>query len=56
MAKKQGIAVPKIRCSDCKKAVGEVNNYLIGCSDKNANPGGFKMGTYPRWCEYFIKK
>ncbi|HBG40245.1 MAG TPA: hypothetical protein DDW85_02375 [Porphyromonadaceae bacterium] len=45
-----------IRCADCKNSIGEVKNYLIGCSDTKANPAKCLMGNYPRICKYFIKK
>jgi hypothetical protein len=56
MAKKIETQLPEIRCEDCKNSLGKVENHLIGCSDKNANPGGYKMGNYPRRCRYFTKK
>jgi hypothetical protein len=55
MAKKTN-DLPIIRCSDCKFAIGEVVNFLVGCLNKQANPNNAKMGTYPRQCEYFKLK
>lgn len=56
MAKKQDIDLPDVRCENCKKSIGEADNYLIGCSDTNANPKGYMMGCYPRKCRFFIGK
>lgn len=55
MAKKTN-DLPIIRCSDCKNSIGEVINFLVGCSNKQANPNNAKMGTYQRQCEYYRKK
>lgn len=55
MAKKTN-DLPFIRCSDCKNSIGEVENYLVGCSNKHANPNNAKVGTYPRTCEFFKRK
>jgi hypothetical protein len=56
MAKKPEKEEPWVRCEDCKKSIGKVENHLIGCSDLRANPGGYMMGNYPRKCNDFVKK
>ena len=46
---------PSVRCSSCIFS-GDVINYMTDCTNIEANPKGFKMGTYPRKCKHFKKK
>jgi hypothetical protein len=46
---------PIVRCSSCIFS-GDVINYMTDCINIEANPKGFKMGTYPRKCKYFKEK
>lgn len=50
MAKKE--EEQSVRCTDCIFS-DVVVNYMTDCSNKEANPKGFKMGTYPRRCKHF---
>ena len=43
-------------CKECEFSIGEPNNHMIGCSNKSVNPGGYKMGYWPRECNGFKKK
>lgn len=53
MAKK--IEEPKVMCQECKFG-GIVDNFLIDCSSKDANPDGYKKGTWAKACKYYVKK
>ncbi|MDL2310212.1 hypothetical protein LJC39_03750 [Parabacteroides sp. OttesenSCG-928-B22] len=55
MAKKVKQEAPKVYCRNCVYS-GEENNHLIDCSNKEANPGGYKMGTWAKVCNYYGEK
>jgi hypothetical protein len=56
MAKKQEQqTAQKVFCKNCHWG-GNIENYLIDCHNKQANPGGFKMGCWEKPCNYFKKK
>ncbi|MDR2009943.1 MAG: hypothetical protein LBQ22_05630 [Bacteroidales bacterium] len=35
---------------------GSVENFLIDCSNKEANPGGYKKGTWEHICKHYKEK
>lgn len=45
-----------VDCKDCAYSVGPVVNFLVGCDNEQANPNGYKKGTYLKQCEYFKKR
>lgn len=55
MAKKLQKEEPKVFCKDCFFG-GTVENYLIDCSNKQANPDGYKKGCWAHVCRYYEKK
>lgn len=55
MAKKVKPEVTKVYCRECIHS-GEENNHLIDCFNKQANPGGYKMGCWARECNKYGKK
>lgn len=46
----------KVLCVDCIFCPGEIINYLVECSNKKANPGGYKVGSWAHVCKYFVGK
>ena len=54
MAKKKQ-EVQKIYCRNCIHS-GMEDNHLIDCSNKQANPRGYKMGTWLKECNHYSEK
>jgi hypothetical protein len=56
VARKEKQAEPtKVFCKDCYFG-GTVENFLIDCSNKAENPGGYKMGCWARNCTNYKAK
>lgn len=56
MAKKPPKPEDKVKCVDCKFCPGIIENHLVDCFSKEANPGGYKKGCWEHVCSSFQKK
>lgn len=56
MAKTTKSNAPLRDCVECSYSIGEPHNHMIGCSNEIRNPGGYKVGYWPRVCEQYKSK
>ncbi|KAA6303143.1 MAG: hypothetical protein EZS26_000746 [Candidatus Ordinivivax streblomastigis] len=55
MKQKEKVEVIKVFCKNCFFG-GNIENHLIDCSNKQANPGGYKMGCWEIICKHYKQK
>lgn len=54
MAKQQNKTL--VECIHCLAGGDKGENGMIGCNNLDRNPKGFKIGAWPRDCDYFKPK
>lgn len=47
---------PLVDCCQCVHSPGEIVNIMLDCNNKVRNPKGFKVGSWPKECQYFKQK